>query len=143
MDVLDLKADMMNAVSRISPSVSQNSECLSLLLEYINEEAPSDISWLEDVSNLVNICGVYSEELQLQSFKAIEPSCHKKLMIHKIHCSEDMVYSAPLHVLQHIYKVRRITDTNTALVQMIQTHSALLFLHLTLHHRRDAHHLLK
>ena len=142
MDVLELKADMMNAVSRLSPSLSHNLECLSLMVEYINEEAPPDISWLEDVSRLVNICGVSSEELQLQSFKAIEPSCHKKLMIHKIHCSEDMVYSAPLHVLQHIYKVRRITDTNTALVQMIQTHSA-LFLHLTLHHRREAHHLLK
>lgn len=96
---------ILEAISRLSPHVSQ--QCSDVILTYVNASPSEEISWLEDVSNLVNICGQFSERLNLPCFQAVEPACHKKIMIHKMNCSEDMVFAAPLRLLQHIYKVHK------------------------------------
>ncbi|KAL7555253.1 hypothetical protein ACHAWF_018911 [Thalassiosira exigua] len=97
---------ILELLSRLSPDVSRNEECSRLLLEYIVDQPSSTISWLEDVSNLVHECGLLSERLHISCFQAVDRACHKKLVIHKINCCDDLVFCAPLHLLTHIYKRR-------------------------------------
>ena len=107
MEELEPVRKILDAMSRLSPDILWYSECLSVILEHINESQSADTSWLEDVSNLVNKCGEFSERLNLSCFQAVEPKCYKQIVIHKPNCVEDMVFAAPLHLLRHIYKVIR------------------------------------
>jgi hypothetical protein len=98
---------IVEAVSRLSPCVSQHPGCLALIVEYLNDNPPKEISWLEEASYLVEKCGKFSAGLNLPCFNAVEPTCHKKTVIHKINCCNAMSLAAPLRLLQRIYKVKR------------------------------------
>lgn len=64
------------------------------------------IIFFTSVSRLIDICGRFSESLDVGCLQSAEPEQHKRIVVHKIHCCDDMKFIAPLRLLHHIYQVR-------------------------------------
>ena len=79
--------------------------CIAIWINYNYYRVSMQFS---PVSALVNTCGVFCERLNLDCFKTVEAQSQKKIVIHRINCSENMMFSAPLRLLQHIYKVIKV-----------------------------------
>jgi hypothetical protein len=76
-----------------------NTDCSTLIEQHAC--SLSGRSWLEDASIFVTECGNLSEAPAI-------PSCgSKRIIIHKVDCLSISLFASQLHLLQHIYKVRR------------------------------------
>lgn len=146
------------AMSRINPESSQHPECLELVAGYINATTSADISWLEDgkscihlvvaalvvpahtnialvlVSRLVDMFGKLCQKFELKCFQAVEPGLHKRIVIHKISCCDDMVFAAPLKLLHRIYKVSMVQLAWILMHSFMLTVSFFLTLRIELQH---------
>lgn len=79
-----------------------NSNCSNLIAQFA-AEASSGRSWLEHVSIFVSECG---NQRQLDNPSSSHGS--KRVIIHKVDCLDNTIFSAQLQVLRHIFQVSMI-----------------------------------